>query len=135
MPTYQVQTIIDGIPTFEKPLQDIALECKAGGAIKVLSPVEYHTDQQRKWYKGICLRGLSDWNGETENEWDFRLKTLCGGNLLKTQTYHHYKLGDVNRLTIIGVGKRNLTQYIENILSLAITEGWPVQSPDADLRK
>ncbi len=134
MPTYPVISIVDGEPTFEKPLQDIAFECKAGGALKILSPVEYHTDQQRKWYKGVCLKGLSDWNGETPDEWDFRLKTLCGSNLLKTQTYHHYKLGDINRLTIVGVGKKNLTQFIENILSMAITKDWPVTAPDKELR-
>ena len=67
MPTYCVKSIVDGQPTFEKPLQEILAEAKIGGALKVLSPVEYITDRQRKWYKGICLRDLAnnDENGET----------------------------------------------------------------------
>lgn len=135
MPTYQVISIIDNQPTFEKPIEDILSKCKAGGAIKILDPIEYHTEQQRKWYKGVCLKGLSDWNGETIDEWDFRLKTLCGSNLLKTDTWKFQNVVTVNRLTIVGVGKKNLTQFIENILSLAITEDWPVTAPNKELTR
>ena len=134
MPTYQVKTIIDNQPTFEVPLSAILSKLKHGGALKVLSAVECHTDRQRKWYHGICLRGLSEWNGETPDEWDFRLKTLCGGGLLKTETWHDPDIGKASRLTTKGVGKRNFTQFIENILSLAITEDWLVTSPDKELR-
>ena len=134
MSTYKVISIVDNQPTFEKPIDQIIAEVKAGGALKILSPIEYHTDQQRKWYKGICLKGLSDWNGDTVDEWDFRLKTLCGGGLLKTETWNDPKFGTASRLTIVDVGKKNLTQFIENILSLAITEDWPITPPDKELR-
>ena len=141
---HKVIEMIDGQPTFLKPLQDILKECKKGGALKILDPLEYHTEQQRKWYKGICLKKcLSDWNGETVDEWDLRLKAECNGNeLLKTQRIPIYSMLSgkkellfVERLTIIGVCKRNLTQFIENILSKAITENWPVTPPDKELRK
>ena len=140
---YKVIDIIGGQPTFEIPLQDILSECKKGGALKILDPLEYHTEQQRKWYKGICLKGLSDWNGETVDEWDLRLKAECNGNeLLKTQRIPIWGMFSgkkemlyVERLTIVGVGKRNLTQFIENILSLAITKDWLVTPPDKELRK
>ena len=136
MSTYQVKQIVDGEPTFEVPLTEILAELKAGGALKVLSPLEYHTDQQRKWYKGICLTGLSDWNGDTVDEWDMRLKALCNGNeLLKKEKFNTGPGRYCLRLTIVGVGKKNMTAYIENILSKAIEMDWQVTPPDAELRK
>ena len=115
---------------------DILAELKEGGALRTLSPLEYHTDRQRRWYKGICLRGLSDWNGDTKDEWDLRLKALCNGNeLLKKETIYLGIGKTCTRLTIVGVGKQNMTAFIENILSKAITMDWPVTAPDEELRK
>ena len=135
MPIYQVQLIVDGGPTFEVPLRDILAELKEGGALQTLSPLEYHTDRQRRWYKGVCLRGLSDWNGDTKDEWDLRLKALCNGNELLKKEAIYLGIGmTCTRLTIVGVGKRNMTAYIENILSKAIEMEWPVSPPDPELR-
>ena len=134
--THKVIDIINDEPTFEKPLQEILAECKKGGAIKILSPIEYHTERQRKWYKGVCLKGLSDWNGDTEDEWDLLLKFQCNGNeLLKQEDIYLGKGNRCTRLTIRGVGKRNMTAFIENILSCAISNNWPVTPPDPELRK
>ncbi len=136
MPTYQVRSVIDGEPTFKKPLNEILADLKMGGALKTLSPLEYHTDQQRKWYKGVCLRGLSDWSGDTPDEWDLRLKALCNGNeLLKKELIQFADSKFCTRLTIVGVGKKNLTAFIENVLSKAIEMDWPVTAPDPELRK
>jgi len=136
---HKVISIIDGMPTFLIPLSEILKECKPGGALKTLDPLEYHTEQQRKWYKGICLTGLSDWNGETKDEWDLRLKAECNGiELLRKQPIKLILFGQevaINRLTIEGVGKKNMTAFIENILSLAIKKDWPVTPPDKELRK
>lgn len=134
MPTYPVK-YIDDQPTFEKPLPEILAEVKPGGALKVLSPIEYHTDRQRRWFKGICLKGLSDWNGETIEEWDYRLKTECGFGLLKKDSMYVSLGVMITRLTIVGVGKKNMTAFIENILSRAITMEWPVTEPDSELRR
>jgi hypothetical protein len=135
MSTYQVKSV-GGMMTFEKPLKEILSELKPGGGIKILSPLEYHTDQQRKWYRGICLKGLSDWTGDTESEWDLRLKAQCGGTeLLKQETIYMGVGSSCTRLTIRGVGKRNLTAYIENILSKSIEMQWPITPPDKELRK
>ena len=134
--THPVIQITEEGPTFEKKLSEILAELRHGGALKVLSPLEHHTDQQRKWYRGICLRGLSEWSGDTPDEWDLRLKALCGGDdLLKKETIYLGPGTTCERLTIVGVGKRNLTAYIENILSKAIEMDWPVTAPDKDLRK
>ena len=141
MATHRIVDVIDDQPTFDVPVAQIWAECEAGGAIKVLSPVEYHSDRQRKWYKGVCLRGLSDWNGETPEEWDARLKAECGGDeLLKTEQIYMGRMSNGqpvlhSRRTIVGVGKKNMTAFIENILSKATTEDWPVTSPDPELRR
>lgn len=143
MATYQVQTMIENVPTFSKPLASILSDLKVGGCIKTLTPLEYHTDRQRRWIKGVCLKRLADWSGDTPAEWDLKLKALCGGNeLLKKETIYLGPGTTCERLTIIGVGKKNLTAYIENILSKAIeldwkdTEGKPIiVPPDPDLRK
>ena len=140
MATYKVEAIIDGEPTFCVPLNLILAELDIGGALKVLSPLEYHTDRQRKWYRGICLKGLSDWNGDTVEEWDAGLKAECGGDeLLNKETVYMGQMSNgkpvvLERRTIVGVGKRNMTTFIENILSKSIEKGWIVTPPDPELR-
>lgn len=74
MLTYQVQSIIDGQPTFKKPLAEILAELKAGGALKTLSPLEYHTDRQRRWWKGILLPALAKDTGDSIGYWETKLK-------------------------------------------------------------
>jgi len=140
MTTYRVHHIQDGEPTFSVPMSEIFADLEIGGALKTLTASEYHTDQQRKWYRGVCLKGLSDWNGETVDEWDLRIKALCGGNLLKTEPimYGTTPTGDpliCHRQTIVGVCKSKMTKFIENILSAAITNEWMVTPPDDSLRK
>ena len=135
MSEHKVISIIDGQPTFEKPLNEILASLKQGGALKTLSPLEYHTDQQRKWYRGPCLNGLAQWNGDTVGDWDLRLKADCGGNELLRKEAIMFADGNIcTRLTISGVGKKNMTAYIENILSKALEQDWPVTPPDPDLR-
>ena len=138
---YEVK-IIDGQPTFKKPLIEILSELKHGGAIKTLDPLEYHTDRQRRWYKGVCLPWLvkNDENGETLEWWDTEVKRLCGGlKYLKKEIYFlESNLGEkipIGRLTTKGVGKRNMTNFIEEILSVSLSKSWDVAAPDKDLRK
>ena len=136
MTTYRVVDIVNDEPTFEQPLANILSGLKRGGAIRTLTPLEFHTDRQRRWYKGVCLSGLSDWSGDTRDEWDLRLKALCGGDeLLKKETLTLGPGTECVRLTIVGVGKKNMTQYIENILSKAIEMDWPCTPPEEELRK
>jgi hypothetical protein len=147
MPTYQVKDVIDGQPTFEKPLVEILAEVPRGGAIKVLTPVEYITDRQRRWYKGVCLRDLvkADGGGDTEKSkawWDEKLKRECDGlrYLKKEGMVAEIQIGgertqiSFGRLSTKGVRKRNMTAYIEAILEKAEAEGWPVSPPDPELR-
>lgn len=141
MAMYQVKTIIDGQPTFEKPLSEILSELKMGGAIKLLDPIEYITDQQRRWYKGVCLSTLAKWdeNGETAAWWDTEVKRLCNGlaYLKKEIFFVEDSLGNkigIGRLTTKGAGKKNMTLFIEEILSQAVLRGWPIGPPDSELR-
>lgn len=142
MPTYPVKSTVDGEPTFEKPLKEILAELEAGGALKTLTPLENHTDRQRRWYKGICLRDLvkNDENGETVGWWDTEIKRECNGlALLKKEIFFiddgtGNRIG-VGRLTIKGVGKNNMTLFIEEILSKAMEKDWNISPPDPDLRK
>ena len=143
MPTYYVKLITNDGPTFEKPLKEILGELKVGGAIKVLSPLEYHTSRQRAWYKGPALKGLADWSGETKRAWDQRLKARCGGakylkkevDIVNIEIAGESTPVPITRYTIRGVGKRNMTAYIEDILSEAVKMNWPVSAPDPELRR
>lgn len=135
MSTYPIKMITDEGPVFEKPLDEILSELRMGGAIKTLTAVEYITDRQRAWYRGICLPGLSKWNGDTVDEWDLRLKAECNGvELLRSEKIYLGVGMTCTRLTIAGVGKRNMTQYIENVISTGINTGWPISPPDPELR-
>lgn len=104
-------------------------------AIKVMNEDEWMTDRQRSWFKGVCCKGLSGWNGETLEEWSDRLKGECGSEIFKLNTYEiagkkHYRFD-----SITSKSKKQITEFIENILSRAITMDWPVYPPDPDLRK
>ncbi len=139
---YAIKSIVDGQPCFEKPLRDILAECKFGGAIEILSPLDYITERQRRWYEGIVLPQLVVWdeNGETREWWDAEIKKKCGGlKYLKKEVFFledntGSKYG-VGRLTTKGVGKKNMTAFIEEILSKSMQFGWPISPPDPELRK
>lgn len=141
MSTYPVKSV-NGIMTFPKPLKEILSELKPGGGIKILDPIECITDRQRRWYKGVCLPWLAkhDENQESTYWWDDEVKRLCSGlALLKKEIYFTQATGGqkipIGRLTTSGVGKRNMTQFIEEILAKSVEKGWGVAPPDADLRK
>ena len=74
MPTYQVQSIVDNQPTFEKPLDTILEELEEGGGIKTLGPLEYITEQQRRWFKGVLLPELAKDTGDSVEYWEAILK-------------------------------------------------------------
>ncbi len=142
MSIYRVTQIVNDQTCFAVPLQSILSELGAGWAIKTLTPLEYITDRQRRWYKGVCLPHLvkNDENGETDGWWDDEVKRECKGlALLKKEIYFYSdpiggKIG-IGRLTTKGVGKKNMTLFIEEILSKSVEKGWGVSPPDPDLRK
>jgi|GEM_PF-6072239 len=139
MSTYEIMEMIDGQPCFEEPLQDILATCKEGGALKVLSPLENHTDRQRRWYKGVALVELAK-NGDSVQWWDHELKKHCDGlALLKKEILLTDNGTPLGRLTIKGVGKRKMTAFINRILEVSMDKklnlGWPtIPPPDPELR-
>lgn len=137
MPTYPNLNKTPGQPPrFEKTYGDILEKVVPGGALKVLTPLEYYTHRQRAWYRGICLPGLSDWNGDSIVKWDDRLKKECHGkDLLKIEYWPLQDGTMLARLTIKNVGKRNMSQFMQEILDLARDKKWPITPPDPDLRK
>lgn len=134
---YEPKLIIDGLPTFEVPLDDILRQVKLGGALRILTPLEYHTDRQRRWYKGVCLPWLvkHDENRESTAWWDREVKRFCDGlNLLKAQ---YIMLADgeiISRLTIVDVGKKKMTMFINEILAKSVEKNWGLAPPDEELR-
>jgi len=142
MPSYKVVSIVNEQPTFEKPLSYILDRCEVGGAIKYMSPRDYITDRQRAWYKGVAIPQAvkNDENGETAGWWDDEIKRQCKGlaylkkDIYFTETTDGTKL-PVGRLTTVGVGKKNMTNFIEEILSVSMVKGWNITPPDEDLRR
>jgi hypothetical protein len=135
---HQVKHIIDGQPCFEKPLDEILSECEVGGGIKILSPLEYITDRQRAWYKGVCLPFLAKQSGDANATewWDSEVKRRCNGlSLLKKEIFFMEDImGNqipIGRLTTKGVGKKNMRLFIEEILN---QKDWEVPPPDPELR-
>jgi hypothetical protein len=135
--TFEVEDIIDDEPTFARPLSEILCLLRIGGALKVLDPREYITDRQRAWYKGVCLRHLvaNDENGETMAWWDQKVKRECNGlKHLKKEILLTEDGEGVGRLTTKGVGKKNMSDFIEDILAWSMHGGYGVAAPDPDLR-
>ncbi len=127
--------IPDHPPRFEVPYSDIIRSVPVGGALQVLTALEHHTARQRKWYRGICLPGLSDWSGDTISYWDELLKKECHGKDLLKVEYWEMQNGEMlARLTIKNVGKKKFTQFIIEILDMAREKTWPMTAPDPDLR-
>jgi len=103
-------------------------------SIAVMNEDEAITDRQRRWYKGVCIKCLSEWNGESFDEWDYRLKIECGSEIFNVNKYQYGGMVYYRPDSISGKSKKQMTVFIENILSKSITEGWPVYPPDPDLR-
>lgn len=132
---FQGRTDEKGVPLTQWPaIQHEAAKYSRFG-ISVFSWDEYITDRQRRWYKGVCLKGLSEWNGDTVDEWDYRLKIECGSEIFKVIKYQYGDMVYWKPESIANKTKKQMTEFIENILSKAITENWPVYPPDPDLRR
>ena len=142
MPTHEVIGHKDGLPTFRESLDLILRPLRLGGAIKTLTPLEAITDRQRRWYKGVCLPWLvkNDENGEGLAWWDDEVKRVCSGlALLKKEIFFMQSDSGqkipIGRLTTKGVGVKNMTLFIEEILSKSMEKGWDIAPPDPELRK
>lgn len=115
--TYPLISIIDGQNTFEKPLEHIATEVKPGGALQVLAPEEYITDQQRKWWKGVLLKHLSRDTGDSIHWWENRLKLAVMPDKFQPiyTGYGKQVFGYIPSITILS--KNQMNQMIEGSIA------------------
>ena len=74
MKTIKVLSNIDGQPTFDKPLSELLGEAVPGSIIQLLTPEEYISVQQRKWFKGVLLPALAKDSGDSVEYWETTLK-------------------------------------------------------------
>ncbi len=121
-------------PVFDKPVIEIAAEVPPGGALAVKSAKEYHSDRQRAWYWAVAVKALVD-IGYSQGEADMILKATCGSTLLKKEALYIGRDADnkpitATRLSIVGVGKRNMSKFIDNIIAASITNEWFIQPPE-----
>ena len=140
--TYPAIDYVDNMATFSKPAMDIIAEVPRGGGLVVQTRAEYISDQQRKWYKGVCLPHLvkNDENKNSKDWWDIEVKKKCNGlGLLKKQVFFTEtfdgQLVSMGRLTIADVGRKNMSEFINEILAKSVEEKWGLVDPDAELRK
>lgn len=136
MSIHQVKSMIDGEPTFEKPLKDILAELVPGGALKTLTPLEYITNQQIAWWKGILLPALAKDSGDSVGYWETKLKLAV---LPDDFVPFYIPLGKqvfpiIPSITILSKKKMNI--LIEGAVYQCHEWGllW-VTLPDPDLRK
>jgi len=134
MPEYKVIDMIDGLPTFAEPLNAILSQCQKGGAIKILNPLEHHTDKQRAWFKGILLPALSKDNGESVRQWEIKLISA----IFPDDVQYHASKNQVFLVipSISQYGKRKMTTLIEESVPMCHEWGFTwVNYPDPELRK
>lgn len=74
MKTIKVVSVIDGEPMFNEPLKNLLDKCVPGGALTVVSPTEYISLQQIRWWKGVLLPALSKETGDSVEYWETKLK-------------------------------------------------------------
>ncbi len=136
MSTYPVITTVDGIPAFSKPLNEILAELKEGGALEILTPAEYITEQQRKFWKGVLLPALAKDSGDTVTEWESRLKLAVLPDDFQPVTVNVDGIDMVFIPSVTKLSKKKMNILIEG--SVAQCHKWGIMwvtLPDKELRK
>ena len=134
--TYKIVDVIDGVPTFEVPIERIWEGCKPGGAFKRLDPIEYHTDQQRRWWKGVLLPALAKDTGDSIAYWETKLKLAVMPDKFQPQ-YHAFGKQVFPVLPSITIlSKKGMNILIEGSVDKCREWGFVwVTLPDKELRK
>lgn len=138
---HPVKTIIDGLPTFETPLDEILADMKLGGALKVLTPLEYITGQQIRWFKGVLLKSLHEDTGDSVAVWEARLKRNVMPDDFPPIVVQDGANVYITLSSITKLGKRKMGELIESSVNHLRDESiygdkfsW-VTLPDKELRK
>jgi hypothetical protein len=74
MKSIKVLSNVDGQPTFDKPLQELLVECVSGSVLQLLTPDEYLSLQRIRWWKGVLLPALAKETGDSIEHWETTLK-------------------------------------------------------------
>ena len=113
MPEYNVVSKINNQPTFTTPLSAILEGLQVGGGLKTLSPLEYITEQQRRWFKGVLLPALAKDTGDSKEYWETVLKLAVLPDDFQPRAIAHGKqvIHTIPSITILG--KRKMNQLIE----------------------
>jgi hypothetical protein len=72
--TIKVLSTLDGLPTFDQPIQKLLDECVPGSVIQLLTPDEFLGLQQIRWFKGVLLPALAKDSGDSVEYWETTLK-------------------------------------------------------------
>jgi len=120
---------------FDAPLSALLKECVAGGALQVLSPLEYISYQQIKWWKGVLLPALSKDSGDSIEYWETKLKLAVMPDEFAPKTVavgnKEYQIIP----SITSLSKKNMNQLIEGSVAKCHELGllW-VTLPDSNLK-
>ena len=134
MKAYQNKPI-DGVPSFPKPLTEIAAEVPPDGALVVWTLAEFITNQQIRWFKGILLKHLANDSGYTVGYWERKILKAHAPELVEIDV-DEYGNKDTFVRSINNLSKKRMSELIEGAVELAHDEGFTwVTLPDATLRR
>jgi hypothetical protein len=128
-------SMIDDKPLFDGKLDDLLDECVPGGALQYLSPKDYISYQQIRWFKGVLLPALSKDSGDSISWWETTLKLAVMPDEFapKVVDIKGTKYSMIPSITKLSVKKMN--QLIEGSVAYCHEIGltWVVL-PDVELR-
>lgn len=135
MKSIKVVSIREGQPIFDQPLSELLKECVPGGALQVLTPLEYISYQQIKWWKGVLLPALSKDSGDSVEYWETKLKLAVMPDEFTPHSVQvrqdlYYIIPSITKLS-----KKKMNELIEG--SVAKCHEWGLTwatLPDSELR-
>ena len=136
MKSIKVVEIRDGQPIFDKLIKELLDKCEVGGILQVLTPTEYISYQQIRWFKGVLLPALANDSGDSVEYWETLLKlTVMPDDFtpyyvpIKKQVFP--VMPSINKLSV-----KKMNQLIEGSVAKCHELGltW-VTLPDSELRK
>jgi hypothetical protein len=128
-------SIINDQPLFDGKLEDLLDECIIGSALQVLSPLDYISYQQIKWWKGVLLPALSKDSGDSISWWETTLKFAVmpdefAPETIKIKGQEYCRIPSITKLSV-----KKMNQLIEGSVAYCHEIGlmW-INLPDAELR-
>lgn len=133
---FPITEMIDGLPCLPVPIEEVWSQCVRGGSLEVHTPLEYITNQQRKWWKGVLLPALAKDNGESVHQHETRLKLTVMPD--EFQPFYITVLNQIFPIipSITILGKKKMNIMIEGSVAQCHENGFMwVTLPDKDLRR